>query len=68
MLEVKGQGHQGQKTRLALPRPTRHVYEWYALIATGVQQQRAAAADECISWRPRGDGMQRCSLGIQNYA
>jgi len=27
----------------------------------------AAAADERISWRPRGDGVQRCSLGIWNY-
>jgi len=33
-----------------------------------MQQQRGAAADERISWWPRGDGVQRCSLEIQNYA
>ena len=57
-----------KKARLALSRPTRLAYEWYALGATGMQQQRAAAADECIYWQPRGDGVQRCSLGIRNYA
>ena len=57
-----------KKARLALPRPTRLAYERYALAATVMQQQRAAAADERIYWRPRGDGVQRCSLGIRNYA
>jgi len=61
-LEVKGQRHQGQKTHFALPTPTQLAYEWYALAASGMQQQRVSAAvNECISWRPRGDiggGMQ----------
>ena len=52
----------------ALPRPTRLAYEWYALAASGMHEQRAAAADERISWRPRGDAVQRCALGIRNYA
>jgi len=34
-LEVKGQGHRGQKTRLALRSPTRLPYEWYARAANG---------------------------------
>ena len=33
-LEVKGQGHQGQKTRLALQSPTRLPYEWYVRTAS----------------------------------
>jgi len=33
LLEVKGQGHQGQKTRLVLRSPTQLAYEWYALAA-----------------------------------
>jgi len=36
---VKGQGHQGQKTRLALPTPP-GAYEWYTLAANSVQQQQ----------------------------
>jgi len=35
ILEVKGQGHQGQKMRLALRSPTQLAYEWYALAASG---------------------------------
>ena len=68
ILEVRSQSRQGQKMCLALPRPTRLTYEWYALAASGRLQQRASAADERISWRPSGDGMQWCSLGIRNYA
>jgi len=69
-LEVKGQGHQGQKMHLVLLRPTRLAYEWYALAASGTQQQRATAANERISWQPRGDiggGLQQYLLGIWNY-
>jgi len=33
-LEVKGQGHQGQKTHLVLRSPTRLPYEWYAHAAS----------------------------------
>jgi len=35
ILEIKGQGHQGQKMRLALRSPTRLAYEWYARAANG---------------------------------
>jgi len=35
VLDAKGQGHQGQKTRLALRSPTRLAYEWYVLAASG---------------------------------
>jgi len=51
-LEIKGQGHEGQKMRLALRSPTRLPYKWYAVL------QAVAAvvpADERISWRARGD-------------
>ena len=34
-LEVRGQGHQGQKTHLVLRSPTRLPYEWYARAANG---------------------------------
>jgi len=37
----KGQDHQAQKTRIALPRLTRLVYEWYALTASSSSGGRA---------------------------
>ena len=45
------------RTKNALSAANTHTgaCEWYALAASGIQQQRAAAADESISWRPRGD-------------
>jgi len=47
ILVVKGQGHQEQKTRLALSTPTRGAYEWYALAASSVQQQWTGAFRGC---------------------
>jgi len=44
--KVKGQGHQGQQTRLALPTPA-GAYEWYALAAKSVQQQRRGPFRGC---------------------
>jgi len=43
---VKGQGHQGQKTCLALPTPS-GAYEWYALAANSMQQQQAGPFYGC---------------------
>ena len=35
LLEIKGQGHQGQKTHLALRSLTRLPYEWYSRTENG---------------------------------
>ena len=51
--------YQGQKTCLPLPRPIWLTYEWYALAASGRQEQHGAAVNDCISWRPNG---HRCTL------
>jgi len=40
--------------RLALPRPTRLAYEWYALAASAMQQERTSAF-------PGGRGVMACS-------
>ena len=40
-VKVKGQGHQGQKMRISLP-TSLGAYEWYALTANSMQQQRMA--------------------------
>jgi len=58
--KVKGQGHQGQKTRLALRSPTRFLYEWYApwplrrrrtsAFAGGRGVTLAAACTEARNW------------------
>jgi len=42
----QGQGHQGQKTYLALLTP-QGAYEWYALAANSVQQQRMGSFRGC---------------------
>jgi len=73
ILEIKSQRSRspGRKTCLALPRPTQLAlewYAWYALAASAMQLQHAAAADELISWWPKGDCMQRCLLRIQYCA
>jgi len=62
--KVKGQCHQGQKTRLALRSPPGFRTNGMPALQTVAA---AAPADECIAWRaraPRGDiggGMQRGS-------
>ena len=59
--EVKCQGHQGHKTRLALRSPTRLAYEWYmrSLQAPGGRAHFLAA-----------EGRRRAAMrvGIRNYA
>jgi len=55
IMEVKGQGHQGQKNALSAAITHMGVCEWYVLAASAMQQIRAAPADERISWRARGD-------------
>ena len=42
-VKVKGQGHQGQKMRLALPA----AYKWYALAANNVTQQQTGPFCRC---------------------
>jgi len=44
--EVKRKGHHGPKTRIALPPPL-GAYEWYALAADSVQQQRTGPFRGC---------------------
>jgi len=54
---VKGQKSRSLGTKNALSVANTHpgAYEWYALAASNVQQQRAAATDGRISWLRRGD-------------
>ena len=67
-MEVRCKRSRSPGTRNALSAANTHTgaCEWYALAASAMQQQRTAAADERISWRPRGDiggGVHRGSLG-----
>jgi len=45
-LNVKGQGHQGQKTRCALLHPSA-VTEWNALAANNIMQQQVGPFRQC---------------------
>jgi len=61
---IKGQGHQGQKTRCALTTYTPAVWmEWNALVADNVAQ----AADATIRSLQRGVFAVMCALGLAAY-
>jgi len=69
ILVVKGQRSRSPGTKNALRAANTHpgAYEWYALAASRMPQQRAAAADERISWRPRGDVGGGVQIEIRNW-
>ena len=52
--------------RLVLPTPTGLAYEWYALAASSMQQQRTSAFRGGRG--VLGGGMQRGIVGIRNWA
>ena len=45
-VKVKGQGHKGQKMRIALLMPL-SAYEWYAIAVNSVQQQQTGPLRGC---------------------